>query len=106
MIEFVVTRCSADSAEMGISCADGCPDDQLLRFIRAKVSVENLLPMHAIISSSRCIDTGIAHLAWRVQWQQLAHHIALIRATFAVAKLNYVYSARRPADVPAARRLP
>ncbi|MNT49222.1 hypothetical protein D3C72_1860600 [compost metagenome] len=60
--------------------------------------------MHAIVSSSRHIDTGIAHLAWRVQWQQLAHHIALVRATFAVAGLNYVYSARRPVDVPADSR--
>ncbi|MGY2491789.1 hypothetical protein [Cupriavidus sp. CP313] len=62
--------------------------------------------MNAIVSSSCHFDTGIAHLAWRVQWRQWAHHIPLIRATFAVAELNYVYSARRPADVPAARRLP
>ncbi|WP_137924915.1 hypothetical protein [Cupriavidus sp. 2SB] len=98
MIELVVTRCCADSAEMEISCAADRPNDQLLRFIRAKVSVENLLPADAIVSSSRHLDTGIAHLAWKVDWPQLADHLMLVRAAFAVANLNYVYSARRPID--------
>lgn len=98
MIELASTRCSADSAELDISCAFDCPSDQSLRRVRATVSVESLLPTHAIVSNSRHNDTGAANMAWRVKWQELAEHTALIRATFAMDELQSVYSARRPSD--------
>lgn len=81
MIELISTRRSADCAELKVSCA-GAPNDQLLRFLQAKVSLEHLLPAQTVVSSLHHVDAGAAHLAWRVQWQQLADHIALIRTTF------------------------
>ncbi|MFJ1254414.1 hypothetical protein [Cupriavidus sp. CuC1] len=77
----------------------------MVRFIRAKVSLEYLLPARAVVSSLHHLDTGIAHLAWRVRWQDLAYDIALIRATFAVIDLSYVLSMHRATgeSLPAGR---
>lgn len=95
MIELRATPDSHDLTIVDIRCPAGVPQELFMRFVRAKVSIENLLPAGSILRTSR--DTGDAEtsLSWRVRGSAVKAHLAFARTAFELMNVPYQYKSGR-----------
>ncbi|PLP97517.1 hypothetical protein [Cupriavidus pauculus] len=79
----------AGTAILEIACGFNVPDDVFTRFIRAKVSLETLLPSTSILEPPSVAGCGASSLRWRLKAADCARHLGLVRATLELMGLRY-----------------
>lgn len=77
------------AAILEIKCGTNVPDDVFTRFIRAKVSLETLLPSASILEPPSAASYKTSTLRWRLKATDCARHLALVRATLELMGLTY-----------------
>ncbi|MGO4327638.1 hypothetical protein AB4Z48_25410 [Cupriavidus sp. 2TAF22] len=90
MIELISMHGTAGTGILEVRCNDDTPQDVFLRFVRAKVSMENLLSASAILQTSRRMALDGASLRWEVKLPDMPAHLALARAALDVMGIAYL----------------
>lgn len=94
MIELLASQVVDDFAVLEVICGAHISQNVFVRFVRAKVSIENLLPANSIIRSSRETGDDYASLTWKAHASAVKAHLAFVRAAFDMMDVPYEYRSR------------
>lgn len=89
MIELRRLDGPAGTEILEVSCIGYTPDDVFTRFVRIKVSMENLLPAASILQTPHTSVSGEVGLRWCVGLGESPRYLTLIRAALDVLGLRY-----------------
>lgn len=94
MIELLASKVVDDFAILEVVCAADISQNIFIRFIRAKVSIENLLPASSILRSSRELGGDSASLTWKAHASVVKAHLSFVRAALDMMDVPYEFKSR------------
>lgn len=94
MIELLASKVVDDFVTLEVYCGADVSQHIYLRFVRAKVSIENLLPVTSIMRSSRETGDDYASLIWKAHTSAVKAQLAFVRSAFDMMGVPYEYRAR------------
>lgn len=94
MIELLASQVVDGFAILEVVCGANVSQKIFIRFVRAKVSIENLLPASSIIRSSRETGDDYASLTWEAHESAVKAHLAFVRAALDMMDVPYEYRSR------------